>query len=259
MTDNRVVFITGASSGIGYATALAFARRGLKVVGTARDATRLQGLADAIKSLPGDFLAVRADVRSEGDMKHAAQCAVEKFGRLDIVVANAGLGQRGAMADANWEDLSTLIHTNIDGVMLTLKAGVPHLRHNKGGHIVLVSSVVFNLVAPYAATYAATKAFVSSLARSLRFELKPDNIRVTDLRVGRTETHFDDNRLGDGKRKSSSRLPVMSADQVADGIVRVTLDQHQDTVALRWLDRLIILGNRLFPNLIGRLAARQYQ
>ncbi len=259
MTDNRVVLVTGASSGIGYATALAFARRGLNVVGTARDAARLQGLADAIKPLPGKFLPVAADVRDEGDMNRAAQRAVEEFGRLDIIIANAGLGQRGAMIDADWADLSTLIHTNIDGVMLTLKAGVPHLRQNKSGHIVLVSSIVFNLVSPYAATYAATKAFVSSLARSLRFELKPYNIRVTDLRVGRTATGFDDNRLGEGKRKSSGRLPVMSAEQVADGIVRVTLDKPQDTVALRWIDRLIVLGNRLFPNWIGSLAARQYK
>lgn len=258
MTDQRVVLITGASSGIGYAVALAFAKRGLKVVGTARDATRLQPLADAIKPLPGEFLAVSADVRKEDDMNRAALRAVEKFGRLDIVIANAGLGHRGGMADADWKDLETLIHTNIDGLMLTVRAGVPHLRKNGGGHIVFVSSVVFNLVAPYAATYAASKAFVSSLARSIRFELKPDNIRVSDIRVGRTVTNFNENRLGDGKRHESS-IPEMTAEFVANGIVCVTLDKHQDTVALRWIDRLIILGNRLFPNLIGSRAVKEYK
>jgi NADP-dependent 3-hydroxy acid dehydrogenase YdfG len=258
MTDNRVVFITGASSGIGYATALAFLRRGLHVVGTARDASRLQPLAEAAKALPGTFLPVSADVRDRVLMQRATEQAVKHFGRLDIVVANAGLGHRGAVAEATWDDLDTLIRTNIDGVMLTVQATVPHLRQTGGGNIIMVSSVVFNLVAPYAATYAASKAFVSSLARSLRYELQRDNIRVTDVRVGRTETHFDDNRLGAGKRKPS-RLPVMSPEQVADGIVRAALDKPQDTVVLRWIDRLIILGNRLFPNLIGRLAARQYK
>lgn len=259
MTDHRVVLITGASSGIGYATALAYLRRGLKVVGTARDATRLQALVEAAKPLPGTFLPVSADVRQEGDMNRVALRAVEEFGRLDIVIANAGLGHRGPVADAEWSDLDTLIRTNIDGLMLTVRAAVPHLRRNKGGHIVLVSSIVFNLVSPYAATYAASKAFVSSLARSMRFELKPDNIRVTDLRIGRTETGFNDNRLGGGKRSAGGRIPVMSADFVADGIVRVTLDKPQDTVNLRWIDRLIVLANRLFPNFIGRLAAGQYK
>jgi short-subunit dehydrogenase len=258
MTDHRVVLITGASSGIGYATAIAFAKRGLKVVGTARDATRLQPLVDAIKPLPGQFLPLSADVRSEADMNRVALRAVEEFGRLDIVIANAGLGHRGVMADAEWKDLETLIHTNIDGLMLTVRASVSHLRKTGGGHIVFISSVVFNLVAPYAATYAASKAFVSSLAKSLRFELKPDNIRLTDVRVGRTVTNFNDNRLGDGKRHESS-IPEMTAEFVADGIVRVTLDKHQDTVALRWIDRLIIFGNRLFPNLIGARAAKEYK
>lgn len=258
MTDHRVVLITGASSGIGYATAIAFAKRGLKVVGTARDAVRLQPLVEAIKPLRGQFLPVSADVRNPEDMNRAALRALEEFGRLDIIIANAGLGQRGAMVDADWKDLDTLIHTNIDGLMHTVRAGVPHLRKNGGGHIVFVSSVVFNLVAPYAATYAASKAFVSSLAKSLRLELQPDHIRVTDVRVGRTVTNFNENRLGDGKRHESS-IPEMTAEFVADGIVRVTLDKPQDTVALRWIDKLIILGNRLFPNWIGRKAAKEYR
>lgn len=258
MTQNRVVLITGASSGIGYATAIAFAKRGLNVVGTARDATRLQPLVEAIKPLPGRFLPVSADVRSEADMNKAAQRAVEEFGRLDIVVANAGIGQRGPLADAEWADLDTLIRTNIDGLMLTTRASIPHLRHTGGGHLIFISSVVFNLVAPYAATYAASKAFVSSLARSLRWELKADRIRVSDIRVGRTATNFNANRLGAGMRKPS-RLPEMTAEQVAEGIVRTALDKPRDTVALRWIDRLIILGNRLFPDLIGQLAARQYK
>ncbi len=260
MTDAKVVLITGASSGIGYATAIAFARRGLRVVATARDAARLAPLVTEINALGGECLALTADVRDGQGMIAVAQRTVEVFGRLDIAVANAGLGHRGPVADAEWDDIDTLIRTNIDGMLHTIRAAVPHLRTSGGGHIVLVSSVVWNLVSPYAATYAASKAFVSSLARSIRFELARENIRVTDMRVGRTSTSFNANRLGGERRKGAGgRIPEMPPEQVAEGIVRATLDRPQDTVNLRWIDRLIVFANRLVPNLIGRMAARQYK
>lgn len=260
MSDTKVVLITGASSGIGYATAVAYARRGLRVAATARDAARLDPLVQEITALGGECLAISADVRDRDGMIAAAQQAVDRFGRLDIVVANAGLGHRGPVADAEWSDLETLLRTNIDGVFHTVRAAVPHLRAVGGGHVVMVSSVVWNLVSPYAATYAASKAFVSSLARSIRFELARDNIRVTDMRIGRTVTSFNTNRLGGGKRSGAGgRIPEMPPERVADGIVRATLDKPQDTVNLRLIDRLIVLGNRLFPNLIGRMAAKQYK
>ncbi len=261
MSASKVVLITGASSGIGAAAALAFARRGLRVVATARDAARLESLVQQVAAAGSECLAVSADVRDPSAMLAAAQQAVDHFGRLDIVIANAGLGHRGAFADAEWADLETLLRTNIDGVAHSIRAAVPHLRAAGGGHIVIVSSIVWNMVSPYAATYAASKAFVSSLARSVRFELARDHIRVTDMRVGRTSTSFNANRLGAGKRNAGAGgfLPEMTPDQVAAGIVRVTLDRPRDTVNLRWIDRLIVFANRLVPNLIGRFAARQYK
>jgi short-subunit dehydrogenase len=101
---------------------------------------------------------------------------------------------------------------------------------------------------------------VSSLARSMRFELVRDNIKVTDMRVGRTVTAFNANRLGGERRKGAGgRIPEMQPEQVAEGIVRATLDRPQDTVNLRWIDRLIVFANRIVPNFIGRMAARQYK
>lgn len=261
MSENKVVLITGASSGIGHAAAVAFAQRGLRVVATARDAARLAPLVQQITAAGGECLAISADVRDRAAMIAAAQQAVDRFGRLDIVIANAGLGHRGPFADADWTDIETLLRTNIDGVLHTVRAAVPHLRAAGGGHVVLVSSIVWNLVSPYAATYAASKAFVSSLARSIRFELARDHIRVTDMRVGRTSTHFDDNRLGAGKRSAGvgGFIPVMTPEFVAAGIIRATLDRPRDTVNLRWIDRLIVFANRIVPNLIGSFAARQYK
>jgi short-subunit dehydrogenase len=256
----KVVFITGASSGIGRATVMACTRAGFHVAGTARRAERLQALQDEIQELQsqhGDFLPITGDVTNAESMHAAVEKTVEHFGRLDVLVANAGLGHRGALADSDWDGLETLLRTNIDGVLYSIRASVPEMRKVGGGHIITISSVQFNLVSPYAATYAASKAFVSSIANSIRIELQSDNIKVSDFLVGRTETEFNEKRLGEGTRRKSS-LPEMPPEKVADVIVK-TIQKPKNTVILRFFDKLIVWGNRLIPSIIGELAKRQYK
>lgn len=259
MNTSQVVLITGASAGIGYATALAFARRGSHVIATARRAERLAALADAVNALPsphGDILTVTADVTNADDMQNAVTQGIAKFGRLDVLVANAGLGQRGPLADAPWDDIEIVLRTNIDGVLHSIRAVIPALRQSGGGQIVLISSVGAQVAMPYATTYGATKAFVSSLACSLRLELEADHIGISDMLIGRTETEFNASRRGSAR--SNSNLPAMSAEKVAASIVKA-VDRKQQTVVLRPFDRLILLGNTLMPWLIARLAKRQYK
>jgi short-subunit dehydrogenase len=259
-TTTRVALITGASSGIGYAAALAFAREGMHVIATARRAERLADLEQAVTALPpghGEILTVTADVTDAAAMREAVRQGVERFGRLDVLVANAGIGHRGAIADAEWNDLETLLRTNIDGVLHSVRAAVPAMRQTGGGHVITISSIVYNLVSPYAAAYAASKAFVSSLAASLRLELDEEHIRVTDVLVGRTQTEFNTSRLGAGKRSTES-LPTMTAERVAEAIVRASHGRSR-RVVLRLLDRLVIWGNILIPGFIGRMAKRQYK
>jgi len=262
MTVNeRVALITGASSGIGYATALAFAREGTHVVALARRVERLDALRRAVGELPkphGDCLPVAADVRIFDDLQAAVDEALATYGRLDVLVANAGLGHRGSVVEAEWDDIETLLRTNMDGVLHSVRAAVPVIRQGgHGGHIVVVSSVVYNMVSPYAALYAASKAFASSLSRSLRLELEPDNIQVTDVLVGRTESEFNEKRLGKAGRTGGG-IPVMPTEKVAADIVKIT-HQRRRTVTLRWFDRLIVLGNLLLPDFVGRRAMRQYK
>jgi short-subunit dehydrogenase len=257
--QNKVIFITGASSGIGYATALAFARRGAHVAVTARRADRLAALEAAVAALPtphGEVLALTADVRDGAALTAAVEGAVARFGRLDALIANAGIGHRGAVVDALWEDLDTVIRTNIDGVLHSIRAAAPALRQSRG-HIVIVSSVTAGMTAPYTAIYAATKTFVSSLAASLRLELEADGVTVTDLRLGRTATEFNDKRLG-GKRASSGVVSSMPVERVAEAVVRA-VERRERVTVLRPLDRLIMLGSALVPGVIGRLAKRQYK
>jgi len=257
-----VVFITGASSGIGYATALAYAKSGASVAGTARRTTRLQALEAEINALPaghGEFLPLTGDVRDPSSMQKAIQETVDRFDGLDIVVANAGLGHRGSLIESQWDDLETLLRTNLDGVLHTVRASVPEMQQRGGGHIVFISSITYNMVSPYAAIYAASKAFVSSIANSLRLELEADDIYVTDMLVGRTQSEFSEKRLGaSGYGEKATSIRRMSADEVAEAIVTAT-NQKQKRVALRWFDRLILLGNVLMPNIIGRRAMKQYR
>lgn len=256
----RVVLITGASSGIGRSCAIAFARAGFHVTGTARRIDRLHSLATDIDNLldpHGEFLAIQGDVTNADDLQQAVEQTMDKFGRLDILVANAGVGHRGAIADSEWDDMQTLLRTNIDGVLHSIRACVPAMRDSGGGHIMIVSSVAAKIYSPYAAIYAASKAFVSSIAGSLRLELERDQIKVTDFLVGRTVTEFDEKRLGAGSRAGGG-LPTMDVEQVAVAIVKAA-NSNQQRVILRWFDRLIVWGGTFAPWLMGRLARNQYK
>lgn len=258
MTQTCTVLITGASSGIGYATALAFARAGWNVTGTARRLDRLDALAAAVDALPGDFLPVAADVRDSDALESAVHATVERFGGLDVLVANAGVGQRGSIVDSDWGDIETLLRTNIDGVLHSVRAAVPVMRTGgRGGHVILVSSVVYNMTSPYAAAYAASKAFVSSIGRSLRLELEEDGIRVTDMLIGRTATEFNEKRLGKAGRTGGG-IPTMTPEEVAHAILKA-VGTRRKAVALRLFDRLLLIGNLIIPTFIGRRAMRQYR
>lgn len=254
----QAVFITGASSGIGRAAAIAFARAGYHVCGLARRADRLADLENEIDGLPsphGAFLAVAGDVRESAQVEAAVARTLERFGRLDALIANAGIGHHGTVVDGEWDELEAVLRTNIDGVLHCARAAVPAMRQNGGGHIVIVSSVVAGIHSPYTATYAASKAFVSSLAGSLRLELEGDNIAVTDALIGRTRTEFNQNRLGSSAAVGGG-LPITSADEVAAALVAAVERKRRRVVRL--FDRLILAGGVLAPAIMARLAKRQY-
>ena len=256
----KVVFITGASSGIGRAAALAFARAGYHVCGLARRVERLEALRGEIASLPaphGEFLAVVGDVRVAAELEAAVARTLASFGRLDILIANAGVGHHGPVIDADWAHIETVVRTNIDGVLHSIRAAVPAMRGSGGRHILIVTSVVSGIHTPYTATYSASKAFVSSLAGSLRLELEDDNIAVTDVLVGRTQTEFNQNRLGSSADVGGG-LPTLSADEVALALVRAA-ERQPRRVIVSLFDRLILAGGVLAPGLMARLAKRQYE
>ncbi|MDE2750779.1 MAG: SDR family NAD(P)-dependent oxidoreductase [Chloroflexota bacterium] len=261
MTETRqVVFITGASSGIGRAAAIAFARAGHHVCGLARRGDRLESLRDEIDALPsphGDFLAAVGDVRDPAQIEAAALRTLERFGRLDVLLANAGVGHHGAVVDGEWDDIETVLRSNIDGVLHCVRAAAPAMRKQGGGHILLVSSIVAGIHTPYTAAYAASKAFVSSLAGSLRLELEDDNIAVTDVLAGRTQTEFNQNRLGLSQEVRGG-LPTITADDVALALVKAA-ERRPRRLILRLFDRFILAGGVIAPGMMARMAKRQYK
>ncbi|MCY3945916.1 MAG: SDR family NAD(P)-dependent oxidoreductase [Anaerolineaceae bacterium] len=256
--ENRVALVTGASSGIGRATTLALLGAGIHVIGMARNSERLAQLEEDAREFQGDVLTIAGDVTRREDVARAVKEGVARFGRLDILVANAGVGLRGDLVGAEWAALESLLRTNVDGVLHSIRAAVPAMRESGGGHIITISSLAAPLIVPYSAAYAASKAFLSSMAHSLRLELEDEGILVTDMLVGRTATEFDSRRLGAGAREAGSSLPVMSAEEVARGVMRV-IDRPRRSVTLRLFNRLILLAGRLAPDLLGRMARRQYR
>ena len=258
MSDSRVALITGASSGIGEAAAIACMKAGIHVVGTSRKLANLAPLESATANLTGEFLPLAADVRSAAAMRQVVEETLERFSRLDYLIANAGVGHTGSLVEATDEEVDQLLRTNIDGVIHSARAAAPALRASGGGHIIIVSSVVAPMTLPYAALYAASKACVTSLARSLYYELHADQIHVSDFLLGRTETQFNANRLGKGRQLVRTNIPPMSAEEVGRVLLRA-LERRPRSFVARPFDRLLLLVNGLFPRFVARRAARIYR
>jgi NADP-dependent 3-hydroxy acid dehydrogenase YdfG len=198
MPDDPVLAITGASTGIGAATARAAAEAGYRVVLGARSTDKLRELAT---ELGGDerALAVPCDVTEAEDNERLASAAVDGFGRLDAVFANAGHGAQRGFLNETPEQWRSMVLTNVLGVALTIRATLPHLLERGSGHVLITGSVAGRRALP-GSLYSATKWAVTAIGESLRQELRQmhDNhsIRVTLIEPGMVDTPFFDNRPG---------------------------------------------------------------
>jgi len=198
MSDDPVLLITGASSGIGAATARAAAGR-YQLVLAARRLEPLQGL---VEELGGDkrALAVRCDVTEWDQVEAMAAAALERFGRIDAVFANAGFGATRGFLEESPEHWRSMVLTNVYGVALTIRATLPHLLERGDGHFLVTSSVAGRRALP-GSLYSATKWAATAIGEALRAELRQMHenreIKVTLIEPGMTDTPFFDNRPGD--------------------------------------------------------------
>jgi NADP-dependent 3-hydroxy acid dehydrogenase YdfG len=192
--SGRVAVITGASSGMGRASAVLLAARGAKVALLARRASALEELATAIRDAGGEALAIVTDVTDQASVDAAATAVRREYGCANLVFNNAGLMLPGAVGEQKFEEWEQQIDLNVTGVMRVIQAFVPQLEEaaGKGEVVDLIntSSIAGQYIFGYFAVYSATKAYVSHLTRHLRVELGPKNIRVSMVEPGITSTEL---------------------------------------------------------------------
>jgi 3-oxoacyl-[acyl-carrier protein] reductase len=226
--NGTVVAITGASSGIGAATARALGAEGASVALGARRKDRLTELADELGS---QVAIVEMDVRTSEDSQRLVDQAVESFGHLDAIVVNAGVGMYGGIMDQTDDEIRAMIDTNVAGTIWPIRAAVPRLLESGGGDIVIVASVAGLRGAGDEAVYAATKHAQVGLAGGLDRELREKNIRVSTIAPGGTATEF---AMGTGRTPDMPGLAdMLDAEDMAAAVVTV-LQQPRSMRTLLW-------------------------
>ncbi|MBA1143386.1 SDR family oxidoreductase [Mesorhizobium neociceri] len=218
--ENKVVVITGASSGLGEAAARLLAKEGAKLVLGARRLDRLQALATEL-SLGKDAI-LQTDVTDVDQVRRLVNHAVKVHGRVDVIINNAGLMPHSPLERGKVEDWDRMIDVNIKGVLYGIAAALPHMKTQKSGHIINVSSVAGHKVGPGGAVYAATKHAVRVISEGLRQEVKPYNIRTTIISPGAVATELPDSvteaDVAEGVRALYDRVAI-PADSFARTVV----------------------------------------
>ena len=188
----KVVVITGASSGLGEASARHLSTRGAVVVLGARRAERINALAKELTQAGGKALAVVTDVTKSDQVKNLVDAAVKEFCRVDVMLNNAGVMPQSPLERLKIDEWDRLIDVNIKGVLYGIAAVLPHMKQQQSGHIINVSSVAGHKIRAGAVVYAATKHAVRALSEGLRLEVKPYNIRTSMISPGAIATELPD-------------------------------------------------------------------
>jgi len=209
--DGKVVAITGASSGIGEATATLLAERGAKVVLGARNPGRLDAVAARISATGGEAVTKATDVSSRGDLMEFVSLATASYGQLDVLVSNAGIMPVSPFDEIRVDDWEAMVDVNLKGVLFGIAAALPVFRRQGYGHFVNVASTAAFRVTPGQSVYAGTKMAVRAVSEGLRQEAG-ENLRVTIISPGMTSTHF--------------------ADSITDPVARAELEQRRDVIAM---------------------------
>jgi NAD(P)-dependent dehydrogenase (short-subunit alcohol dehydrogenase family) len=249
----KVALVTGASTGIGRALALEFARDGADVAVAARRLDLLETLGRDIEGLGRRALPLRCDVTREDEVQAAVAAAVARFGTLDVVVANAGFGVVGAVETLTSEDFRRQFETNVFGVLHTVKAALPELAKSRG-RLALVGSVSGHVTVPGTAAYSMSKYAIRSLADALYHELRPKGVAVTLISPGFVESDFRqvDNQ---GVHHPEARDPyprwlVMPKDVAARKIARAIARRRREII-LTGHGKLAVFLHRHFPGLMS--------
>src|SRR2546423_1174207 len=247
--SNKVVLITGASSGIGRGLALELARRGAKLGLVARRRELLEEIASEINAQikdeqsaneSNDVLLLPADVQDPQLMRKAAQRLVSEFGRIDLLIANAGIGVTNPGAELDAAKLSSVINVNVIGAANSVAAVLPEMVSRRSGQLAVISSLAAYRGLPKSAAYCASKAAVSSMFESFRLDLAPLGIDVTIIHPGFIKTPLTADR--------QAHLPwLMEADAAVRKILRA-IEKRKKSYAFPWQLATIVRAGMIMPN-----------
>ncbi len=250
----KTILITGASQGIGAATARAFAAYPVQLALVARTESLIQALAEELNQRPGvRALPVVADVARAEDVARAVEATREAFGPIDILVNNAGVGMSSPVGAIDYEKGHQLFEVNFWGALRMTEAVLPDMRARQDGLIINISSIVGRRAMPGIGVYCASKAALNAFSESIRVELKQDNIRVVSFYPGVTATHFGDNLLtGPSSIQGKGRAKVTSAEDVGKAIVKAAIKEPRDAYAT-FFDRVFVWTSVMAPWLMDRV------
>jgi short-subunit dehydrogenase len=249
----KVVLVTGASSGIGEATARQFGREGARVVLAARRVDRLVAVAQEIQAMEtgAETLVVAADLSKFEDIRSLIDQTVSKFGRIDILVNNAGFGRLDWLENLDpKKDIEAQFDVNVLGVVQTTRQALPVMIKQRAGHIINMCSMAGLVATPTYTIYAASKHAVHGFSEALRREVKPWGIHVSMIYPGGVKTEFGEH--AGIKRKTKATTPkflLLSADDVGRAVVQVVRRPRAMHI-IPWLWGLTALLNKLFPSLV---------
>ena len=249
--NGKVVVVTGASAGIGAAMVRALAEAGAHIVLVARRAERLTQLIDSLGDPGGRCVPIVGDLQDVAFCQQLIDDTVSEFGRIDVLINNAGLGHRSAISKIPADHMHTIVDTNILAPLHTCQAAIPYMREQGSGQIINVSSIVGQRPLPHSGFYCASKTALNFITRSLRMELRRDNITVTLLYPGMTDTNFHEATLGAGRRRRG--WSGVSAERVASATLRAIHKQKHEVYVTR-IDWLFTHLNRIFPRTLDYCA-----
>jgi NADP-dependent 3-hydroxy acid dehydrogenase YdfG len=232
--DGKVAVLTGASSGIGEATAEALAAEGATVVVAARREDRLDDLVGRINGNGGKALAVACDVTDEEQAHDLIQRAKEEFGRVDVLVNNAGVMQLSKVEKGLSDEWRRMIEVNVLGLLYATDAAIQVMKEQGSGHLVNISSLASRGTRPGLGVYSGTKVAVNAISEALRQELLEDNIRVTMVEPGAVETelpdHITDEEAREGLSTLLEQLDPLKAEDIANAIVYVVTQPERVSI-----------------------------
>lgn len=252
---NTVIAITGASAGIGRATALCLAKRGASVAICARRQDRLDAVAAEIVAAGGTALAVVADVTRPEDMEAFVRATVERFGRLDVMLCNAGHGVYGEVDRVDPAQMREMMDVNFNGTFLAAQSALRVFRTQGHGHIIIVSSIVGRRGIPFMGPYSATKFAQVGLAECMRAELLGTSIHVSVVYPISTETEFHGVMMQRSGFATRAKGPRQSPDVVANAIARAIEHPVPEIYPYKLSKGLAVLAT-LVPGLCDRLTKR---